>query len=104
MVVEPTAENPREIQLINQDGQVLVSSRVIAEDFEKRHADIIRAINNLEAEMQPTQNCVGYFIPTEYKDGKGEMRKEYLLTKDGFSLVVTIVKTWASQELPPKDM
>lgn len=25
-------------------------------------------------------------IPSEYKDSKGESRKEYLLTKDGFTL------------------
>ena len=33
-----------EINLINQDGKVLVSSRVVANDFGKRHAHVLEKI------------------------------------------------------------
>lgn len=71
-----------------KDEVLVVSSRQIAEDFEKIHAHILREIENLKAQFQPIQNWIGYFIPSEYRDAKGEMRKEYLLTRDGFSLLV----------------
>ena len=70
-------------------GEILVvSSRQIAEDFEKRHADVLESIRGLNEQIRPTEKSVGYFIPSEYRDVKGEMRKEYLLTRDGFSLLV----------------
>ena len=78
----------KKVSLSIQNGQPVVTSRQIANDFEKRSADVIRAIEDLMNNMGSAQNCVGYFILSEYKDLKGEMRKEYLLTRDGFSLLV----------------
>ncbi len=74
------------IQLENKDGMVVVSSRVIAKDFSKRHADVIRAIEEYltDAEVR----SLNYFIESSYTDSKGESRKEYLMTRDGFSLLV----------------
>lgn len=76
------------IKIENKDGEMVVSSREVANNFEKRHADVLEKIVNLINEIQPTENSVRYFIPNEYCDLKGEMRKEYLLTRDGFSLLV----------------
>lgn len=76
------------IHIQNQEGQMVVSSREVAENFGKRHTDVLRKINQLETDIQPTQNCVRYFIVSEYEDAKGETRKEYLLTRDAFSLLV----------------
>lgn len=75
-----------EIKLLNQDGKVVVSSRVVAQDFGKRHADVIRAIEEYltNAEVR----SLNYFIVSSYIDPKGESRKEYLMTRDGFSLLV----------------
>lgn len=72
------------INIINQDGVAVVSSRVIAEDFGKRHNDVVRSIENLTAE-----NCVvkNMFIESEFIH-RGNAYKEYLLTRDGFSLLV----------------
>ena len=76
------------IKIENKDGEMVVSSREVANNFEKRHADVLEKIVNLINEIQPTENFARYFIPNEYCDLKGEMRKEYLLTRDGFSLLV----------------
>lgn len=76
------------VEFKGKDEVLVVSSRQIAEDFEKLHKNILRDIETLKEQIQPAQNWAGYFIPSEYRDAKGEMRKEYLLTRDGFSLLV----------------
>ena len=75
------------ININNLDGTLTVSSREVANNFSKQHSKIIRSIENL-IENEPSQNWLRYFIENSYKDGKGEIRKEYLLTRDGFSLLV----------------
>ena len=74
------------INVANQDGSLVVSSREVAENFEKRHPDTIRAIEIL-ADETSTQNCTHLFIPSTYKDSYGREQKEYLLTRDGFTLL-----------------
>ena len=76
-----------EIKLLNQDGKVVVSSRVVAKDFGKRHDSVLRNIETLIAEMNTPQFC-GVFIESQYKASNGKVNKEYLLTRDGFSLLV----------------
>lgn len=68
-----------------EDGELVVSSRRVAEDFGKRHADVIEKI----VELIKTENSVmSMFIGSSYKAGTGKSYKEYLLTRDGFSLLV----------------
>ena len=69
------------------DGKLVVTSRQVAEDFEKRHDHILRNIETL-MENDTTQNWGQYFIKDSYKDNSGKSNKEYLLTRDGFSLLV----------------
>lgn len=80
-------ENAEVINIQNKDGVAVVSSRVVAYDFDKRHSDVLRSIEDLNKEMSTTQNCV-LFIESQYKASNGKMNKEYLLTRDGFSLLV----------------
>ena len=70
-----------------EDGQLVVTSRQVAEDFEKRHANVLRDIENLIL-TNSKLSSLNYFIESSYTDAKGETRKEYLLTRDGFSLLV----------------
>lgn len=67
-----------EIKLLNQDGKVVVSSRVVAQDFGKRHNDVLRAIESkLENVILRSQN---YFIESTYKvEGNNKSYKEYLM-------------------------
>ncbi|WP_302739071.1 Rha family transcriptional regulator [uncultured Clostridium sp.] len=69
----------------NNNGELVVTSRQVAEDFGKEHKNIIRDIENIKA-----QNCAvtKMFIESSYKAGTGKNYKEYLLTRDGFSLLV----------------
>ncbi len=72
------------IQLINKDGIAVVSSRVVARDFGKRHSHVCDAIRNLTAENSEVKNMM---IKSTYNH-KGNDYDEYLLTRDGFSLLV----------------
>lgn len=76
------------INILNQEGQLVVTSRQIAEDFEKDHRVVVRAIEN-KAESLTEQNCSveKLFIPTTYIHNGNEY-KEYLLTRDGFTFIV----------------
>lgn len=76
------------INITDNKGTFVVTSRQVAEDFEKRHDNVLRDIENLISEnsILRSQN---YFIESHYKViGNNKKYKEYLLTKDGFSLLV----------------
>lgn len=77
-----------EIIINNDNGTLTVSSLQVAEDFEKQHKHILNAISKLESEIQPAENSARYFLSSSYVDAKGENRKCYNLTRDGFSLLV----------------
>lgn len=68
-----------------ENNQVVVSSRDIAEHFEKEHKVVLRSIENLKA-----QNCTltSMFYETSYTSGTGKAYKEYLMNRDGFCLLV----------------
>ena len=80
-------ENAEVINIQNKDGVAVVSSRVVAYDFDKRQDHVLRDINNI-IESNTTQNWGLLFIESQYKASNGKMNKEYLLTRDGFSLLV----------------
>lgn len=75
------------VQII--DGKAVTTSRKIAEVFEKQHKDVLRAIRELE---MPEDFGQRNFAPSEYEAtnnlGKTVKYPEYLITKDGFSLLV----------------
>ena len=73
------------ISIKNHEGEMVVTSREVAENFEKRHADVIEKIE----EFIKTENSVmtKMFIESSYKAGTGKSYKEYLLTRDGFTLL-----------------
>ncbi|MDO4720971.1 MAG: Rha family transcriptional regulator [Peptostreptococcaceae bacterium] len=61
----------------------VVSSRVIADRLKKRHSDVIESLDKISE----NGNLRSLIIPTFYKvEGQKRRYKEYLLTKDGFTL------------------
>lgn len=67
------------IKIENKNGNLVVSSRVVAEQLGKRHSDVLNKIKEVCNERE--------FSLVEYKDAKGESRPEALLVKDGFILL-----------------
>ena len=66
----------------NQDYGLVVSSRVIAQGLGKRHSDVLESLDKILTNGDFRSLC----ISTTYVDKKGEERREYLLTKKGFTL------------------
>lgn len=75
----------KEIILQNKGGKILASSRDVATHFGKRKPDVNRAIENLIV-----QNCTvkNMFNKTTYLSSRGREETEYLMDRDGFSLLV----------------
>ena len=67
-----------------EDGELVVTSRQVAEDFGKEHKNVVRAIENLTAQNSAVKNIV---IKSTFAH-RGNEYTEYLLTRDGFSLLV----------------
>lgn len=61
---------------------LVVSSRDVAEQLGKLHKNVVRDLESILT----GSNLSSLIIPSNYVDKKGEVRKEYLLTKDGFTL------------------
>lgn len=67
------------------DGKVVVSSRQVAEHFGKLHKDVLAGIENIRAENSALTSM---FDKTSYTAGTGKSYPEYLMNRDGFSLLV----------------
>ncbi|MCD3319502.1 Rha family transcriptional regulator [Clostridium botulinum D/C] len=74
---------------LNEGKIAVVSSRLVAKNFKKRPSEINRKIEDLIKDLEGVQNCTDIFIETKYQHLQNKQwYKEYLLTKDGFSLLV----------------
>lgn len=70
-----------------KNDEPVCSSLQVAEKFGKRHADVMRSIDNL-IKNDSTQNCVQCFKQSAYKDDTGKSNKMYVMNKDGFAFLV----------------
>lgn len=80
-----------EIILQNKDGQILASSRDVAERFGKRHDKLTSEIERMYSELIGYAQNGGHpmFIKTTYINSQNHQEyKEYLMNRDGFSLLV----------------
>jgi Rha family phage regulatory protein len=73
------------INVFERDGKQWTTSLNVAEVFGKDHKHILEKIDNLECSEQFNQTN---FRPVEYQDRKGEMRRCFELSRDGFSFLV----------------
>lgn len=78
--------DPHLINIENRDGVLVTSSRNIAERFGKEHRHVIRDIENITSQ-RCVQNWADLFIESSYHDSYKREQKQYLLTRDGFSLL-----------------
>ena len=71
------------VKIEKYNEQLVVSSRVIAEQLGKLHKNVIRDLE----QISESSNLSSLIIPSTYKvEGQKREYKEYLLTKDGFIL------------------
>lgn len=64
----------------------VTTSRLVAEKFGKEHKDVLRSIRNLAS----SDDGFGQrnFAPTDFIDGQGKKYTEYIITRDGFTMLV----------------
>lgn len=79
-----------QVKIIKQvNSQEVMDSRDVAKMINKTHAhlmrDIARYINDILTD--PKLDSLDFFIESSYEDAKGEVRKCYLLTKQGCEFV-----------------
>lgn len=68
-----------------EKNRPVTDSLTVSETFGKRHADILRSIENLECSQEFNERN---FALVDYKDAKGESRPKYLIAQDGFTFLV----------------
>ena len=68
-----------------ENGKLVVSSRIIAEKLGKRHSDVLESIDTIIKTKSTTEISV-LFISSNYIASNGKRNREYLLTKNGFIL------------------
>lgn len=73
-----------DIILSTQNGEPVVSSRQIAENFDKNHRDVLRAVDNLKEDVR---NFAQMFFETTVPDSYGREQRAYLMNRDGFTLL-----------------
>lgn len=83
--------NPQAL-VTSYNGVLVADSLEVADRFGKSHKNVLQTIDNLvtnlAAEFSATNaEPESYFIPSDYQN-RGKTYKKYLLTRDGFSLLV----------------
>ncbi len=82
--------NSRQIDIIKQqlklkNGAITITSKQLAEAFGKQHKNVLRDIETLNCSKEYHRLN---FEPVKIKDAKGELRKAYEITKDGYIMLV----------------
>lgn len=76
------------IQIFDHNGIAVMDSREVAEWVEKNHKDLMRDIRGYEEILTGASlRSLDFFIPSTYKDAKGEERPNYLITRKGCEMV-----------------
>lgn len=70
-----------EIKVLRKGNNLVVSSRVIAEELNKQHKHVLESIKKISPNLDPS-----YFIESNYLDKYNREKREVLLTRDGFTL------------------
>lgn len=66
-----------------EDGKLVVSSRQVAESFNKQHSHVLRTIKNI---IKRNPELDKNFIESEFEN-RGKKYPEYLLTKEGKEII-----------------
>lgn len=69
-----------------KDEQVYTTSRIVAEKFEKRHDNVVQAIENIT--HLKNQVSETFFMEDSYIDPTGRSVKQYLITEEGAMLLI----------------
>lgn len=84
-----TINNANEVQVINNNGELVVSSRKVAEDFGKRHDNVLCTIESIIGGLLTFKDTPQMFYESTFiHPQNGQEYPEYLMNRDGFCLLV----------------
>lgn len=74
------------VDLVSIDGgEPKTTSLAVAKKFGKRHADVLRAVKNIDCS---TEFSLRNFASSDFIDERGKVRQMATMTKDGFTFLV----------------
>ena len=73
------------IEIKEENNELVVSSREVADNFGKAHRHVLDSIENIKAENSAVTSM---FYKSSYKAGTGKSYKMYFMNRDGFALLV----------------
>ena len=76
-----------EVKKINKTEMTVVTSLDVAKTFEKNHRDVMESIRGIERTIS-TAEFSALFHLDSYKASNGKKNPMYLMTRDGFTLLV----------------
>ncbi|MCQ4815744.1 Rha family transcriptional regulator, partial [Cloacibacillus evryensis] len=85
MYPETGYTSPNELGIIIENNRPVVSSRKVAEVFEKEHNIVMRSIRELGCD-DDFSRC--NFAQSTYMSDRGKEYPEYLMTRLGFSVLI----------------
>lgn len=78
----------QDLVTINENHQPVTTSVKIAEVFGKEHRNVIRAINNIIGDLRNLEDSGRLnFEQSSYINLQGKEQKQYIVTRDGFTLL-----------------
>lgn len=74
--------------ILNQNGRLLTTSRIVADEFKKKHQHVLEAINKIDQSKSRHIFFQENFNASTYEDSYKRNQKEYHITEKGFMLLV----------------
>lgn len=73
--------------VVNNNGQPVTNSLLVAEKFEKEHRHVLEAIRNILTTAENSA-VLSMFCESTYSNIQGKQQPMYVMNRDGFSLLV----------------
>jgi len=72
------------LTIVSKNGQAVTTSRQIAENFGKLHKDVLESARTI---IGSAENSAQWFFASTYKDSTGRSLPEFIMNRDGFTLL-----------------
>jgi len=73
---------------ILESKNIVATSRAVANMFGKQHKNVLRDVEKIMGEIGKLKSELTYFIQSNYKTSQNKKEPQYLMTRDGFTLLV----------------
>lgn len=70
-----------------QNDEVLTTSKIVADNFGKKHKNVLQAIDSKLSSAENSAQYKKMFFKDSYKDKSGKSNRIYYMTRDGFSFI-----------------